>query len=320
MPPTPQTPHRAPLPPTPKKPRPRGARPTPKHRKDSAPKYQPKKAPPAWFAEIPKTLLDWLNLDYGDCVTAEECWAKAVASVMAGQSELLISDQTCQTWATKNNVLDGADLGQVLDLMAQEGFSQGGQVYGDGPAALVDYTNPTHLQTAICEGPVKLGVVGDPLDAIVDDSNGWLLQGVPRQDPNNEDHCIGVSGYGSITQLLNKCGKAVPPGVNGSAPGWLCFTWGTMGVIDAPSFQNMTFEAWLRTPTTVLQGGPTPPTPPTPPAPGGLTITVPTAIPAATYQLLGVPAPGTSERLGPIATQTVDAIIALLQQLLAAKK
>ena len=244
------------VPPHPVRPkRPRGARPTPAARKAAAKKYRPMKAAPAWMAVIPSVLLDWLNLTDGDCVTAEEAYAKAVASIMAGQPELVITDDTVRTWATANGVLDGADLDQVLQLMTTAGFRQGGQIYGDGPAAMVDYTNPAMLQSALCEGPVKLGVVGDVLEGVVGSTNGWLLTGVPQQQAADEDHCIGLSGFGTIAQLCAALSVAVPSGASPSAPAWLAFTWGTVGIIDQPSLLSMCFEAWLRTPTTVLQSG-----------------------------------------------------------------
>lgn len=304
------------VPPHPVRPkRPRGARPTPAARKAAAKKYRPMKAAPAWMAVIPARLLDWLNLTDGDCVTAEEAFAKAVASIMAGQPELLITDATVLAWATANGVLQGADLGQVLDLMTTAGFSQNGTVYGDGPAAMVDYTTPGILEAAIFEGPVKLGVVGDPLEAVVGTSNGWLLTGVPKQDPSAEDHCIGVSGYGTMQQLAAALGVPLWPGVASTAPGWLCFTWGTMGVVDGPSFQNMVFEAWLRSPTTVFQGGPTPP--PTPPPAGMLSITAPATIPAGSYQLLAVPATPLSVTLSPVAAALLQALLHELESVLA---
>jgi hypothetical protein len=309
------TPHRPPVHGPGAKRRPRGARPTPKERRDRAPKFTPRRAVLPSFAVIPPTLLDWLNLVDGDCVTAEEAWAKAVASIMAGQPELLITDATVQTWAMANGVLQGADLGQVLDLMAHTGFAQGGQVYGDGPAVQVDYTSPSTLQAAICEGPVKLGVVGDPLENVVGSTNGWLLTGVPQQSASNEDHCIGVSGYGTMQQLAATLGVPLWPAVRPSDMGWLCFTWGTMGVIEAASFQAMTFEAWLRSPTTVVQSGPTPP--PTPPPGGMLGLTVPTSIPAGSYQLLAVPAAPLAVTLSPVAAALLQALLGELESVMA---
>jgi hypothetical protein len=298
---------------TPPKKRPRGAKATSKARKDAAPKYIARKRAAPWMAIIPARLLDWLNLTQGDCVTAEEAWAKAVASIMAGQTELVITDATVQTWASGNGVLNGAELGQVLDLMAAAGFSQGGQVYGDGPAAMVDYTNVAALQAAISEGPVKLGVVGDPLENVVGTKNGWLLQGVPKQSPDDEDHCIGLSGYGTLAQLAATYNVTLPSTANPANLGWAAFTWGTMGILDNASLQNMCFEAWLRTPTTVLQGGPTPPAPT--PAPSGLGITVPTAIPAGTYQLLAVGTAPVTVTMSPVAAALMQALLDEMERL-----
>jgi hypothetical protein len=74
----------------------------------------------------------WLNQTDGDCVTAEEAFAKATSGI-------LISDTTVQTWATINGVLNGADLDQVLQLMQTAGFSQDGDTLNDGPPTSVDW-------------------------------------------------------------------------------------------------------------------------------------------------------------------------------------
>ena len=79
---------------------------------------------PAQFIVIPAKLSMWLNDVDGDCVTAEEAFAKACDS-----PEIFITDDTVQAWATKNGVLDGAELTQVLDIMLNAGFPQDGNLY-----------------------------------------------------------------------------------------------------------------------------------------------------------------------------------------------
>ena len=187
----------------------------------------------------------WLNDVDGDCVTAEEAFAKACNS-----PEIFISDDTVKAWATANGVLDGADLTQVLDLMQSSGFVQDGQTYDDGPFTSVDWTNPAVLQSAIAQGPVKIGVAADQLENAVPDpaANGWFATGFAAD--SNEDHCVSLCGYGEIGWLANQLGVGSP--VPGDTPAYALFTWDSIGIIDVPSMLAITGEAWLRNPTTII--------------------------------------------------------------------
>ena len=229
--------------------------------------------PPAWIW-LPRSLSYWLNNQYGDCVTAEEAFAKACSGVF-------ISDTVVQSWASKNDVLDGAELDQVLDLMAKAGFAQDGNTYNDGAKLAVDWTNALELPSAISQGPVKIGVASSQLDGVVGTANGWFATGFSQD--SSEDHSVSLCGYGTMAQLGEWLGFSVPAGVDGTKPGYALFTWDTIGVIDLPSMAAITGEAWLRTPTTVIvgSGAPTPdvvwtppPPPPTVPAPGPAPIVV----------------------------------------------
>ena len=72
----------------------RGALPTPRHRLLAATPFvaPPFLMAPTQFAVVPPQLSFWDNNVDGDCVTAEEAFAKAVFSVMTGQPELFIPD------------------------------------------------------------------------------------------------------------------------------------------------------------------------------------------------------------------------------------
>ena len=126
----------------------------------------------------PSKLSFWLNDKDGDCVTAEEAFAKA-----CHQPEIFISDAEVQKWAKAHNVLNGANLTDVLDAMKTQGFQQGGHTYDDGPSVAVDWTNAALLQNAIAHGPVKIGVAADQLEAAVPHppTNGWFATGF-KQD------------------------------------------------------------------------------------------------------------------------------------------
>ncbi|MFI5352585.1 MAG: hypothetical protein ACHQZS_06425 [Candidatus Binatales bacterium] len=196
----------------------------------------------------PTKLSFWLNNQYGDCVTAEEAFAKA-----CHVPEIFISDQEVETWAKQHSVLNGASLVDVLDLMVTKGFAQGGHTYDDGPSKSVDWTNAAILQNAIAHGPVKIGIAADQLETVYQahPKNGWFATGF-KQD-NAEDHCVSLCGYGTFAWLASQLKVQLPPGIGGSTPGYGMFTWDTIGIIDHPSMLAITHEAWVRNPTTVVK-------------------------------------------------------------------
>lgn len=300
---------------------PRGAKPSPRAALIHAPRFVPPfgaPAIPAFFGTVPKQLSYWLNNVDGDCVTAEEAFAKAVYSLMMGGPELFIPDAVVQAWANTNGYLNGAELTDVMNSMQKSGFPVNGVTYNDGPYASVDWTTNSLLSTAIYSGPVKIGVASSQFDNVpgCGTNNGWFMTGFKKADPSEEDHCVGLCGYGTIGQCFQLLGVPVPAGANASAPGYLLFTWSTVGVIDQPSMLAVTFEAWERTPTTPgMTPTPTPvptpiPTPtPTPtPTPGPITITLSGVVPAGTYTLApagtAIISPGTTlAQLGTILTE-----------------
>jgi len=276
----------------------RGAVPTPRHRLISAPRFVVPPTPlPASYGVIPSQLSYWLNDQYGDCVTAEEAFAKACYSVQIGLPELLIPDATVKAWAKANGVLNGADLTEVMDAMASNGFTVNGTNYTDGSYSAVDYTNDAVLSAAILVGPVKIGVAADQLENVVGTKNGWF--GTGFRNDNSEDHCVSLCGFGTTQSLATMLGVQLPSGVNPSGRAYFLFTWDTIGIIEQASMVAITGEAWVRNPTTPQQIPPVPtptptptptPVPPTPtpnPVPSPTVVTVPFGV----YTLsLSVPA------------------------------
>jgi hypothetical protein len=223
----------------------RGALPSPRHRLAAAcPHVATTPTPPQWLWK-PTQLSFWGNAVDGDCVTAEEAFAKG-----CGPAGVFITDATVQAWATKNNVLNGADLTQVLDLMQSGGFPQGASVYDDGPFVSVDWTNAALLQNAIAQGPVKIGIAADQLENAVPDppADGWFATGFAQD--SNEDHCVSLCGYGSIAWLAAQLGGTFSGPED--TPAYALFTWDSIGIIDVPSLVAICSEAWLRKPTTVI--------------------------------------------------------------------
>jgi hypothetical protein len=231
---------------------PRGARATPRYRLAAAMPHKATGAAPPQHFRIPRKLSFWGNYSYGDCVSAEEAFAKA-----CHEREIFISQQEVIDWATDNGFLNGAYLVDVVEAMQSSGFHRRDLVYDDGAVHTVDWTNAAVLQDAIWKGPVKLGVAGDQLDALwwaaggssTGGVSGWFATGF-YPDPN-EDHCVSLCGYGSIEWLARHLKVHVPADVDGSQPGYGMFTWDSIGIIDVPSLLAITQEAWLRVPTTL---------------------------------------------------------------------
>jgi hypothetical protein len=227
----------------------RGAIPTPRHLLASATPYSVTIGAPPTHIVIPKKLSMWGNDVHGDCVTAEEAFAKACHS-----PDIFITDKIVEAWAQKHGVLEGANLNEVLQWMRTDGFVQGGHTYDDGPFYSLDWTNSGTLSSAIAQGPVKIGVAADQLETAWRTTNGksgWFATGF--HDDANEDHCVSLCGYGSLQWLARQLKGKVPAGVDGSKPGYAMFTWDSIGIIDQPSMIAITHEAWLRNPTTVIK-------------------------------------------------------------------
>jgi hypothetical protein len=241
----------------------RGAIPSPRHRLAAATPHKLSGTTPASLLYQPSRLSMWLNNIDGDCVTAEEAFAKA-----CWVPEIFISDAEVQTWAVAHGVLNGAVLYDVLEWMNSGGFQQSGHIYDDGPAVSVDWTNAIMLQNAIYHGPVKIGVAADQLQKAVQDAgpdagpdqdqpeNGWMATGFVED--SNEDHCVSLCGYGTFewlaTRLLGRSpGRDWYGEVDPLTPGYGLFTWSSIGIIDHPSMLAITQEAWLRNPTTVIR-------------------------------------------------------------------
>jgi hypothetical protein len=221
-------------------------KPTPRHKLAAAAPHVAAPSP-AQFLVLPSKLSMWLNDVDGDCIAAGEAAAKATTGIF-------ITDDTVQAWATANNDLNGGDIESLLTVMQTAGFKQNDVVFNDGPHTAVDWTVAATLQSAISQGPVKIGVAAAQLQNVpgIGQANGWFASGF-APDPDL-DHDTELFGYGSIAWLAQCLGVAVPANVDGTQPAYALFTWSTVGIIDAPSLQAIVGEAWLRNPTTVTVG------------------------------------------------------------------
>lgn len=226
----------------------RGAKPSPRHELAAALPHLAIPRVPAHHLVMPAKLSVWHNDLHGDCVTAEEAFAKA-----CHRPEIFITDDEVATWAQGHNIYEGATLVEVLQWMQTGGFSQDGRTFDDGPYRSVNWTDEATLKSAIYTGPVKIGVAANQLETAcqaTDFNTGWFATGF--QTDSAEDHCTSLCGYGSIEWLAGKLGAKIPAGVDKTQPGYAMFSWGGIGVIDVPSLLAITAEAWVRHPTSVV--------------------------------------------------------------------
>lgn len=249
-----------------------GAKPSPRHKLAAAKPHVPLTAPPPNYfpnSSVLPLLLMWGNDQYGDCVTAEECAAKLIWSMLnSGAAPLQITNQDAIAWANQHGFLNGATLTDVMDMMISQGITINGVHYTDGPYNSVDWTNPAVLQSAIATGPVKIGISASALPNTAGVKNGWYLFNTPKFTANDEDHCVSFVGYGTMADCFAYFGETIPSGMDPNAQAYVVFTWSTFGVVDASFDVNDVFEAWLRNPTTPQQPSPNPtPVPPVPPVP-----------------------------------------------------
>ncbi len=232
----------------------RGATPSPRSALAAAVPHVAVLGAPPNFITVPAQISMWGNDVHGDCVTAEEAFAKA-----CNNPEIFIPDNDVISWATKHGVLEGATPLQVLQFMQMDGFQEGGSIFDDGVFSSVNWTNPTILQSAISIGPVKIGIAADQVETAYSTTNGkpgWFAVGFHAD--TKYDHCVSLCGYGTISWLAQQVHVSVPAGIDGTKPGYALFTWDSIGIIDAPSLLAITCEAWLRQPTTVTQAATAP--------------------------------------------------------------
>jgi hypothetical protein len=203
----------------------------------------------------------WNNYTYGDCVSAEEAFAKAAAA-----PKTFIPEATVVAWATAHGYLNGANLTSVMTTMQTDGFPLNRKKYDDGPYNSVNWANPAILQSAIySHGPVKIGVSAEYYQSpapgqqgvVTPGTSGWAIYNYPLTSAQQEDHCVSLCGYGTLATLValfkkQKITVHAPKGM----PKGLCyamFTWNSIGMIDQQSMLHMTHEAWIRNPVTIIK-------------------------------------------------------------------
>jgi hypothetical protein len=229
---------------------PSGAFPTPNHELAGAHRYKTGGAAPESFIAWPTGIGSCGNEQASNSSWAEEAFAKACAEpeVFIPTDVVLSTSRECGS-------------SNFAAFMQTHGFQMGGKAYLDGPFHLIDWTNAAALNGAIATvGPVKIGVASadlasGPQGQVTPGTSGWAIHGLPAGQPEN--HCASLCGFGPsavLVDLFKRHGVnvTVPPGM----PSGLCyamFIWGSIGIVDRQSLMNITGEAWVRNPTTIVK-------------------------------------------------------------------
>jgi hypothetical protein len=164
-------------------------------------------------------------------------------------------------WASEHGYLNGATLTAVMATMQTDGFPFNSMTYDDGPYNSVNWASPAILNSAIySHGPVKIGVGAEdfqsnPHGLVTPGTSGWAMYDYPKNQ--QMDHCVSLCGYGTLSELVGLFRQHnvivhAPPGM----PTGICyamFTWNSIGIIDHQSMLNMTYEAWIRNPVTIIR-------------------------------------------------------------------
>jgi len=229
---------------------PSGEFPTPNHELAAAEPYRASGAAPESFIAWPIGIGFERNEKASNSSWVEEAFAKACSEpkVFIPADVVLSTSRECGS-------------SNFAAFLQTHGFQIDGNAYLDGPFHSVDWTNAAALNSAIAHaGPVKIGVASanlasGPQGQVTPGTSGWAVYGLPAGQP--EDHCASLCGYGSLAELADLFQRRgvhvnLPPDM----PTELCyamFIWGSIGIVDQQSLMNITGEAWVRNPTTIVK-------------------------------------------------------------------
>jgi hypothetical protein len=228
---------------------PAGEFPTPNHDLAGAPPYRAVGAAPESFIAWPVGIAFLGDEQLRNSIWAEEGFAKACA-----KPEVFIPSDAIIFTARK------CGLSNFSEFVQTHGFQVDGKAYLDGPFHSVDWTNAAALNGAIANvGPVKIGIASaDPAGwqaQVASGSSGWAICGLPPGQ--HQTNCASIFGYGPLATLVDLFERhGVSVTLPSCMPAGLCyamFTGGSVGIIDRESLMNITGEAWVRIPTTIVK-------------------------------------------------------------------
>jgi hypothetical protein len=229
---------------------PSGEFPTPNQELAAAQPYKVVGTAPESFLAWPIEIRARENERVNNSSWVEEAFAKASAEprVFIPADIVLLTARECGS-------------SNFARFMQTHGFEMDGTAYLDGSFHSVDWTNKVALNGAIANvGPMKIGVAAANLASrshgqVTPGTSGWAIYGVPTGQP--EDHCASLCGYGPLAALVGlfeQYGTNV--NVPSDMPPGLCyamFIWDSIGIVDHQSLMNITGEAWVRIPTTIVK-------------------------------------------------------------------
>jgi len=229
---------------------PSGRFPSPNQELAVAEPYKSAGAPPKSFLALPVRIAPWEQENLNNSAWAEEAFAKACAAPKIFISPTLVL-QAARECGSSN----------FAEFMQTRGFQMDGRAYLDGRFYSVGWTDEEALNSAIANvGPVKIGVssanlVSGAQGGVTPGTSGWAVYGIPPSEPAS--YCASLCGYGALAALVDLFERK---GVNVSLPlgmpSGLCyamFVRSSVGIIDQRSLMDITGEAWLRNPATVVR-------------------------------------------------------------------
>jgi hypothetical protein len=203
-----------------------------------------------------KSFLAWpIEFAFGEDKRSSSLWAEeAFAKACAEPKVVVPTDVVIRTARQCGS-------SNFARFMQTHGFQIDGKVYIDGPFRSVNWTNAAVLASAIyTHGPVKIGVGAEEFQtnahgSVTPGTNGWAMYNYPKD--KIEDHCASLCGYGNLNDLVGLFRQhGVSVNVPSEMPTGLCyamFTWNSIGIVDQQSMLNMTQEAWVRIPVTIIK-------------------------------------------------------------------
>jgi len=229
---------------------PSGEFPSPNQELAGARRYRGGGSIPESFMAWPIEIGSWGNEKAINSIWAEEAFAKACAEPKAliATEVVLSASRECGS-------------SNFAAFMQTHGFQMDRKAYLDGPFSLINWTSAASLNSAIANvGPVKIGVASanlasGPQGQVTPGTSGWAIYGRPTGQL--EDHCASLCGYGPLAALVGLFERhGVTVNMPTGMPTGLCyavFTWGSIGIVDRQSLMNITGEAWVRNPTTIVK-------------------------------------------------------------------
>jgi hypothetical protein len=229
---------------------PTGDFPSPNQVLADAPRYRGGGSIPESFIAWPTKIDFWGDATAGDSIWAEEAFAKACVEPKAFIPADVVSSASRECGSSN-----------FAAFMQRHGFQMDHTAFLDGPFSLINWMDAAALNAAIANiGPVKIGVASaglswGPHGRITPGASGWTIYGLPQAQPGG--YCASLCGYGPLAALVDFFGQR---GVDvNSRPGaptglsYAMFASGSIGIIDRQSLVNITGEAWVRNPTTIVK-------------------------------------------------------------------